>query len=265
MNLRTIAGLAGVAPKENPKVRKWASRLEWPMLSIACWIPVQWYLENNGILKGRDAVFGDWLIWLFFVAETLLLTRLATDRLGHLKRNWMNLAIIAAGLPIVWNVTPLAGALRGLRLLLITGLLLRVSRTVTAVLTVNSLGTTMMVSFAILVLSGVIISTIDPGIGSAADGIWWAWVTVTTVGYGDIVPTTPAGKLFASLLILLGIGLFSLLTANISAFLIGRDVRKDEAEMRGRLRDIQDRLERMERQMEHRSATDKPAGPGPKQ
>jgi len=41
-------------------------------------------------------------------------------------------------------------------------------------------------------------------------------VTVTTVGYGDIVPVTGAGKFFASIIILLGIGLFALLTANIS-------------------------------------------------
>ena len=101
-----------------------------------------------------------------------------------------------------------------------------------------------------IVVSGILIASFDPGIQSAWDGIWWAWVTVTTVGYGDVVPVSGAGKFFASLLILLGVGLFSLLTANISAFLIGRDALKEEQEMRGRLRDIQDRLKRIEEHLE---------------
>jgi voltage-gated potassium channel len=257
MRLHHLAGLAGVAKNENPKARYWGKRFEWPMLLIAFWIPIQWYLGTKGLLPRFVAAIGDWTIWMFFVVETTVLTILTTDKLNHLKRNWMNLAIIAAGLPILWTNTPLAGLLRSLRLLLLIGILLRISRTVTSVLETNRLGSTLVFSLFVIVISGIIIASFDPGIQSVWDGIWWAWVTVTTVGYGDVVPQTGAGKFFASLLILLGVGLFSLLTANISAFLIGRDALKEEQEMRGRLRDIQDRLEHIEKNLE-RLGLDKP-------
>jgi voltage-gated potassium channel len=50
--------------------------------------------------------------------------------------------------------------------------------------------------------------------------LWWAMATVTTVGYGDTVPTTPEGRGVAVLLMLVGIAFFSWVTANIAAFLV---------------------------------------------
>ena len=55
---------------------------------------------------------------------------------------------------------------------------------------------------------------------------------MTTVGYGDLVPESPQGRIFGGLLMVLGLGMFSLLTANFSAFLIIREeegiVKKEE-------------------------------------
>lgn len=61
-------------------------------------------------------------------------------------------------------------------------------------------------------------AAIDPAINNIWDGMWWAWVTVTTVGYGDIVPVSGPGRILAGILMLIGMGLFSLFTANFSAF-----------------------------------------------
>jgi len=74
------------------------------------------------------------------------------------------------------------------------------------------------------VATGVILSIIDPAIHNPFDGIWAAWGTMTHVGFGDVVPTSFFGRLLTGLLILVGIILFSLFTAIISAELIGRDV-----------------------------------------
>jgi voltage-gated potassium channel len=90
----------------------------------------------------------------------------------------------------------------------------------------NHLGTTLMVSFIIVILAGTLMAVIDPNIETPLDGIWWAWVTITTVGYGDIVPGSTAGRLFGSLLILLGIALFSMLTASFSAFFLAQGEEK---------------------------------------
>jgi len=254
--LHQLAGLAGVAPDETPQARLWGRRFEWPLVIVALWVPVQWYLEEVGDLPRVVFHIGNWVVWSFFVLETLVLTRLVRRKGEHLLHNWMNLAIIVFGLPVVWNYAALVGVLRSLRLLLILGLFMRVSQFWHSVLTRNQLGATLVVAFAVVMAAGALIARVDPNIHSPWDGVWWAWVTVTTVGYGDVVPTSPAGRLLGSLLILLGVGLFSLLTANISAFIIGRDAAKDEAEFRNRLKDVQTRLERIEALLEDRNQRD---------
>ena len=244
-----IAGLAGVASHERPLARKWGEIFEWPMLAVVTWIPIQWFLEETGLLPAVVYDVANWIVWLFFVVETTVLTTLVKHKWRHLLYNWMNVAIILVGIPILWLDEPFIGLLRSLRLLLLLGLLFRLSHFWRVVMHRNQLGVTLVISFFIVMISGLLIAYLDPNIETPWDGIWWAWVTVTTVGYGDVVPTSAPGRLFGSLLILLGIGLFSILTANISAFLVGRDAAREEREMRHRLKDIQERLERLEQRL----------------
>ncbi len=128
--------------------------------------------------------------------------------------------IIIAGMPLLWNVFPFVGGFRILRLLVLFSLLFSMSNSAKKILSHNNLGTTLMVSFIVIVFAGTMMAAIDPNIHTPLDGVWWAWVTVTTVGYGDIVPTSSAGRIFAGLLILLGVALFSMLTASFSAFFL---------------------------------------------
>lgn len=57
---------------------------------------------------------------------------------------------------------------------------------------------------------------------SFVDSLWWSFVTVTTVGYGDISPTTNIGRIMAAVLMLVGIGFIGMLTGTISTFFIKR-------------------------------------------
>lgn len=69
----------------------------------------------------------------------------------------------------------------------------------------------------IVLLGGKLIFYLEPSsVSNAFEGTWWALVTITTVGYGDIVPHTPAGQIVASFLMLLGFGMFAMLTGIIS-------------------------------------------------
>jgi len=227
------------------------------MLLVALWIPVQWYLEETQVIVAQLANIANWLIWLAFFIETTLLVLLVKNKRDYLLRNWMNLAIIIGGFPVVWQFTPLVGLMRSLRLVLVVVLLARLSRTIRKLLSLHQLGATLAIAFATMVLGGVVISRIDPSIGTVWDGIWWAWVTMATVGYGDVVPHSGAGRLFASLLILFGVVLLSLLTANLAAFFIGGDVEKvekDEQDADRLLRDISARLERVERLLEEQQS-----------
>ena len=223
-------GLSGVDVDESPRARRWFKRLEGPMLLVALLVLVSWYLESKG---HRPLIHGivNWIIWLFFIGETVLLSWLVRDRRNYLENNWMNIVIIVCGIPVLWVNEPIITGLRSLRLLLFLSLMLQLSASVRQVLAKNNLGSILMVSIVFIIVAGVLIAGIDPNIDSPLDGIWWAWVTATTVGYGDVVPSSNEGRMLGGVLILLGVGLMSLITANISVYFISR-TRTSEQEQR---------------------------------
>jgi voltage-gated potassium channel len=84
---------------------------------------------------------------------------------------------------------------------------------------------------AILLLGGVGFWALEPGIHTLQEGLWLAFTTAATVGYGDIVPETPAGRAFAVLVVLLGLAVLSLVTASLAAVFVERDVEADERQI----------------------------------
>jgi voltage-gated potassium channel len=252
-NLPGLFGLSGVDRNERPMATKVGRWFEWPMILLAFWIILEWYIEAQSLTPLALTLFTDWFIWAFFVVETLILLVLVEHKIIFLRNNWGSLVIICAGLPLLWDVFPYAGGLRALRLLVLFSLLFNMSAAARKILGRNHLGTTLMVSFIIVILAGTLMAVIDPNIESPLDGIWWAWVTITTVGYGDIVPGSTAGRLFGSLLILLGIALFSMLTASFSAFFLAQGEEKisqQEAENNRQVMLLQQRIGSLEEKID---------------
>jgi voltage-gated potassium channel len=90
-------------------------------------------------------------------------------------------------------------------------------------------------------------------IHSYKDAIWWAVVTVTTVGYGDRFPVTDGGRAVAVVLMMVGIGLIGVLTATVASFFMQEhtDANKEQLQathedLGGQLSDIDARLARLE-------------------
>lgn len=108
------------------------------------------------------------------------------------------------------------------------------------------------VSTSLTIVAGVLMTVADrnsfPSIGS---GLWWAVQTVTTVGYGDHVPTTVAGRLVAALVMLIGIGFLTVITAAITSTFVSRSRQEQPSSdpatpAAEQLRQIAERLERIE-------------------
>ena len=100
-------------------------------------------------------------------------------------------------------------------------------------------------------LFGYLFYVSEPDVRNIGDGIWWALVTITTVGYGDITPVTTLGRIVASSLMLLGLGLIATITAIVSAKFIQNfvdhhtndDVLEKLDEMQLELDDIKKKLQ----------------------
>ena len=100
-------------------------------------------------------------------------------------------------------------------------------------------------------LFGYLFYVSEPDARNLGDGIWWALVTITTVGYGDITPVTTLGRVVASSLMLLGLGLIATITAIVSAKFIQNfvdhhtndDVLEKLDEMQLELDDIKKKLQ----------------------
>ena len=80
--------------------------------------------------------------------------------------------------------------------------------------------------------------------------VWWAIVTLATVGYGDVVPTTPLGRIVGSAVIILGVTFLAFLTATVTSYFVSSDqerAKAQELEQRGaadkELRELLKRLE----------------------
>ncbi|MEL6347033.1 MAG: ion transporter, partial [Myxococcota bacterium] len=71
----------------------------------------------------------------------------------------------------------------------------------------------------------------DSGFNTLGDGLWWCVVTLTTVGYGDISPTTAGGKFVATIIMFIGLSFYALLTSTISTILIERARNNQDEEM----------------------------------
>lgn len=83
----------------------------------------------------------------------------------------------------------------------------------------------------ILFLGGIGFWLIEPRIHTLQDGLWLAFTTAATVGYGDLVPHTHVGRAFAVVVVLLGLAVLSLVTASLAALFVEQEVEQEERQI----------------------------------
>jgi len=244
--IRNWLGVAGVAPKEAKAIQIRGRSFEYGMLFIALWLPVEWYMQSRGMLPAKFYFITNWIIWTAFVAETLVMSISVKHKLFYLTTNWLNLVIIIILLPFLWPPAYIATIVRIIRVGLMFRFLIPWLEFSTSFLSRNHLGTTIFIAIIFTTAAGLIIATFDPGIPDAQTGIWWAWQTITSVGYGDVVPVTLSGRILGTLVMVFSIGLLAVLTANFSAFFIQRGEKAEKRE----LREIHEVLKRLEEKID---------------
>jgi voltage-gated potassium channel len=78
----------------------------------------------------------------------------------------------------------------------------------------------LMIMFSSIAILNVEKEAVNANIKTAEDALWWAWVTITTVGYGDKYPVTTEGRIIAVALITVGVGLFGTFTAYVASWFV---------------------------------------------
>lgn len=199
------------------------------------------------------AKVANWIVWLGFAVELSVKLALSSDRLRTVRDSWLEVAIVLLTPPFIAsleNLSPLrtARALRLLRLLRFfrLGLAgLQALRGLRRLFGRHHLAYVSCAMVLIVVSGGATIFLLEAETGTVrdfGDALWWAVVTVTTVGYGDITPKTGMGRLVALGVMLVGIGFLSVLTANIAAYFFEARQETAEAAVRDQLAAIETQL-----------------------
>ena len=138
-------------------------------------------------------------------------------------QNWLQPLLIIIGAILLLNHTSASNELMFLRPLLAILILLPSLRFLFSLFVDGHLWTTLIATLIVITFFGILASIVDPSIGSVTNGIWWALATVSTVGYGDIVPHTLGGRMLGALLIVVGLGLFAIITANVVRIMLSKE------------------------------------------
>jgi voltage-gated potassium channel len=83
----------------------------------------------------------------------------------------------------------------------------------------------------IQIIGGIGFWLIEPRAKTLEDGLWLAFTTAATVGYGDLIPSTSASRAFAVLVVLLGLAVLSLVTASVAAMFVETEERQIERDL----------------------------------
>jgi voltage-gated potassium channel len=170
--------------------------------------------DPTGLTAAVDAA-----ITAVFLAEFLSRLVAAPSRRAYVRAHWIDLVALV---PAVRGAR-LFRLLRLLRLVRTFAGLYRALLHVETMTRHRGLGAMFVAWLAIMVVCSAALYVAEHGPNAAVadpfDALWWGIVTLTTVGYGDVYPVTPEGRLAAAALMLLGVTLFATITATITSYL----------------------------------------------
>jgi voltage-gated potassium channel len=194
----------------------WRKYTDWPLMILALVFLVAYSVQVIGNFSGDSAAVIEliiWFTWAAFVIDYVVNLALAPHRGKWFIRHIHDLIILA--LPM----------LRPLRLLRLVTLLRVMNRVASSELRgrilTYVLGSALLLTYvsALAVLDAEE-NAAESNIHNIGDALWWAVVTVTTVGYGDYYPVTSIGRVVAVGLMVGGIAVLGVVTASLASWLV---------------------------------------------
>ncbi|MFF7180880.1 ion channel [Streptomyces sp. NPDC008121] len=215
--------------KEPTPQLRWEARTRTALLGLAVAFGVAYAVPivtpDADPWVHRLCGYVEWAVWGAFAVDYVVRFALAPAKWPFVRRHPLDL--LAVLLPLV---QPLR-LLRVVSTLLLVGRRARMAPQIT--LTVYVAGAVVgLLMFGSLAVLHVERTAPDGNIKTLGDAVWWSFTTMTTVGYGDHAPTTGLGRVLAVGLMLSGIALLGVVTANIATWFISRFERDDAAERR---------------------------------
>jgi voltage-gated potassium channel len=236
-----LVGLAGVDSTENAAARRTGSIFSGLMVLVAMVLLVEWQWQLLREIKPLTSFVMNWFVFMFFVVAFLCELLLVKKRWRFIGQNWALPIIIFLGIPFLVEYKPLVQPLSALRPLLAIYVLFPSLRTLISFFFDGDLRTTVLGAAVVIVIFGLLVAGVDPAVKSVWDGIWWAIATVATIGYGDVVPSSALGRLLGVILVVLGVAIFVIITANILAYTLKKD-RKTIAEEEEHIQELVDEV-----------------------
>ncbi len=173
---------------------------------------------------------------------------LAPARAKFLRWGWIDLL---SSIPTIgwlrWGrVFRVLRILRALRSFQAVGEHLRADRARGTFVTVGLLSM-IAVLFATIAVFNLERNAPGANIHSGGDALWWAFATITTIGYGDHFPVTFAGRVVAVVLVVFGLSFFGTFTAYVASFFLEKAQLKEESEIHQLIREVKHLREKIER------------------
>lgn len=184
----------------------------------------------------------DFVINTIFIVDCALRLLIAKDKKEFFQNNVLDLIAIIPfnSLFKVFRVFKIFKMLKLLKLAKASARFARLYKHIKFFFDLNGFKYMVLVTLICIIIGGVSIHFAE-GM-SLSDGFWWSFVTATTVGYGDISPSTIPGRIIATILMLVGIGLIGSLTSTITALFFQKHTQKAETSRDKLIKSIQEQL-----------------------
>jgi voltage-gated potassium channel len=242
--------------------RRFAKRFEVPILVAALLVIPVIVIEESNVSDTWKTVGGilNWAIWMTFALELVVMLAVVPSKWRWVRENPLEVAIVLFTPPF------LPASLQALRVfrLLRLARLFRLAPLARRLFSLEGLRYVALIALLTVLGGGAAFGAVEKH-ATTWDGVWWAISTMTTVGYGDVLPHTDLGRVLAIAIMLVGIGFIAIITGAVAERFLATEVEEvevaveqaeaTEVEVLAELREVRNRLDRLEARLAQRAGT----------